>query len=46
MNFNEPEVVELGEARELIQETDIPLNQEGPAGNRTKLDAAIYISEE
>ena len=46
MNFNEPEVVELGEARDLIQETIIPFDEEGPAGARTKLEGAIYVSEE
>jgi hypothetical protein len=46
MKFNEPEVLELGEARELIQETVIPLDEEGPAGFRTKLDGAIYTADE
>lgn len=42
MKFNEPEVLELGEARELIQETAIPADEEGPVFARTKLDGAIY----
>lgn len=46
MNFNEPEVLELGEARELIQETLIPADEEGPVFDRTKLIRAIYVSEE
>lgn len=46
MKFNEPEVLELGEARELIQDTVIPLDEEGPAGARTKLDSAIYTADE
>ena len=46
MNFNEPEVLELGAARELIQETLIPADEEGPMGARTKLDGAIYLADE
>ena len=46
MNFNEPEVLELGEARELIQETLVPADEEGPIFDRTKLNGAIYVSEE
>lgn len=46
MNFNEPEVLELGEARELIQGGIYPGDEEGPAGARTKLEGAIYVSEE
>jgi hypothetical protein len=46
MNFNEPEVLELGEARELIETTIIPLDEEGPDAARTKLGGAIYVSEE
>jgi hypothetical protein len=46
MNFNEPEVLELGEARELIQTTIWPADEEGPVGARTKLEGAIYTSEE
>ena len=46
MNFNEPEVMELGEARELIQTTFIPLDEEGPVAARTKLEEPIYVSEE
>jgi hypothetical protein len=46
MKFNEPEVLELGEARELIQETVIPADEEGLAGFRTKLDGAIYTADE
>ena len=46
MNFNEPEVLELGEARELIQETAVPADEEGPIFDRTKLQSAIYVSEE
>jgi hypothetical protein len=46
MNFQEPEVMELGEVRELIQETMIPDDEEGPAGFRTKLDSAIYVAAE
>jgi hypothetical protein len=46
MKFNEPEVLELGEARELIQETAVPFDEEGPIFDRTKLEGAIYISEE
>lgn len=46
MNFNEPEVLELGEARELIQTTIIPDDEEGPEGFRTRVLAAIYVSEE
>ena len=46
MNFNEPEVLELGEARELIETTLIPADEEGPVFDRTKLIGAIYVSEE
>jgi hypothetical protein len=46
MNFNEPEVLELGQAHELIQETIFPADEEGPMGARTKLDSAIYLAEE
>jgi len=46
MNFNEPEVLTLGEASDLIQETLIPFDEEGPAGARTKLDSAIYLADE
>lgn len=46
MNFNEPEVLELGEARELIQTTLIPADEEGPVFARTELVKAIYVSEE
>jgi hypothetical protein len=46
MNFNEPEVLELGEARDLIETTIIPLDEEGPDAARTKLGGAIYVSEE
>ena len=46
MNFQEPEVMELGEARELIQETMIPDDEEGPVGFRTKLEGAIYLAAE
>ena len=42
MKFNEPEVLELGEARELIQETVVPADEEGPVFARTKLQGAIY----
>ena len=44
MNFQEPEILELGEARELIQETMIPDDEEGPVGFRTKLESAIYLA--
>lgn len=46
MKFNEPEVVELGEARDLIQETIVPADEEGPIFARTQLEGAIYASEE
>ena len=46
MKFNEPEVVELGAAYELIQETLIPDDEEGPAGARMKNFTAIYVDEE
>jgi len=46
MNFQEPEVMELGEARELIQITFYPGDEEGPVGARMKNDSAIYIAEE
>jgi len=46
MNFNEPEVLELGEAHELIQETIVPADEEGLMGARTKLAGAIYVAEE
>ena len=46
MKFNEPEVLELGEARELIQETSIPADEEGPVFARTKFEGAIYVAEE
>lgn len=46
MNFNEPEIVKLGEARELIQTTLIPLDEEGPEAARTKLAVAVYVTEE
>ena len=46
MNFHEPEVVELGEARSLIQETGFPGDEEGPVGARTRNVWAVYVSEE
>jgi hypothetical protein len=46
MKFHEPEVVELGEARDLIQESQFPGEDEGPVGARTKNIVAIYVSEE
>ena len=46
MNFHEPEVVELGEARSLIQELPMPGDDEGPVGQRSKSALAIYVSEE
>ena len=46
MKFHEPEMLELGEARELIQETIVPADEEGPVNDRTKLQVAIYVSEE
>ena len=42
MKFNEPEVIELGAAHELIQETLVPDDEEGPAGARMKNVSAIY----
>ena len=46
MNFKEPEVMELGEARELIQEQPMPPEEEGPVGFRTRNAVAIYFTEE
>ena len=46
MKFDEPEVLELGEAGDLIQETLIPADEEGPVGARTKNLSAIYLPEE
>jgi hypothetical protein len=46
MNFSEPEVMELGEARELIQETNMPGDDEGPVGARTWSPSAIYVADE
>jgi hypothetical protein len=46
MNFKEPEVMELGEARELIQELPLPPEEEGPVGMRTRNAVAIYFTEE
>ena len=46
MTFNEPEVMELGEVRELIQETIVPGDEEGPVGARMKNFGAIYVTEE
>ncbi|HEX5876448.1 MAG TPA: hypothetical protein VFY60_17500 [Pyrinomonadaceae bacterium] len=46
MNFQEPEVMELGEARELIQTTFYPGDEEGPEGFRMKNDGAIYAEAE
>ena len=43
MNFQEPEVMELGEARELIQEIPFPGDAEGPVGQRMRNLEAIYI---
>ena len=43
MNFQEPEVMELGEARELIQTTFYPGDEEGPVGFRMKNESAIYL---
>jgi hypothetical protein len=43
MNFQEPEVMEIGEARELIQEIPVSGDQEGPVGFRMKNFEAIYI---
>ena len=45
MNFNEPEVLEIGEARELIQETLIPDAEESLMGQRTRNGVAIYVAE-
>lgn len=46
MNFQEPEVMELGEARELIQVLMVPDDEEGPVGFRTRNDTAIYLAAE
>lgn len=46
MKFHEPEVVELGEARDLIQETPFQGEDEGPVGAKTRNVLAIYVSEE
>lgn len=46
MKFNEPEVVELGAACELILETLIPDDEEGPTGARMKNESAIYMDAE
>ena len=46
MKFHEPEVVILGEARSLIQETGFPGDEEGPVGARTRNVWAVYVSEE
>ena len=46
MKFHEPEVVELGDARSLIQETGFPGDDEGPVGLRTRNPLAVYVSEE
>ncbi len=43
MNFQEPEVMELGEARELIQEIPVSGDEEGPVGFRMKNWEPIYI---
>jgi hypothetical protein len=43
MNFQEPEVMELGEARELIQEIPVSGDEEGPVGFRMKNFEAVYI---
>ena len=46
MNFQEPEVMELGEARELIQTSFYPGDEEGPVGARMKNESPIYLAEE
>ena len=46
MNFQEPEVMELGEARELIQTSLVPGDEEGPEGFRMKNIGAIYLEAE
>ena len=46
MNFQEPEVMELGEARELIQTSFYPRDEEGPVGARMKNESPIYLAEE
>ena len=45
MKFSEPEVMELGEARELIQETILSGDDEGPVGARMWSPSAIYVEE-
>jgi hypothetical protein len=44
MNFQEPEVMELGEAQELIQTTFYPGDEEGPVGFRMKNESPIYLA--
>jgi hypothetical protein len=46
MNFQEPEVMELGEARELIQTSFVPGDEEGPDAFRMKNNVAIYLEAE
>ena len=45
MKFEEPEVLELGEAGALIQETLLPGDEEGFSGYRTRNQWPIYLSE-
>lgn len=46
MNFQEPEVMELGEARELIELTFYPGDEEGPEGFKMRNSFAIYTEAE
>ena len=46
MNFQEPEVMELGEAQELIQLTFYPGEEEGPEGFKMRNSFAIYVEAE
>lgn len=45
MNFENPEVIELGAAEELIQDTTGLPNTEGTMPARVKHDEAIYLAD-
>jgi hypothetical protein len=45
MYFNEPEVVELGLAQELVQDDIDPVNTEGADPSRIKRSSAVYVAD-
>jgi hypothetical protein len=45
MTFDNPEVVELGAAGDLIKDDPGPDNSEGTVPSKTKIDLAVYAAD-